>query len=284
MSRDDAVKDGIQRLRRYIADEQPGLVEWVYRFWGKQQRAVTYQQLREAIMTGALSPETLQQWQKNYASIITNKLAPQWEDAMNTAAQQIKTAYPEYNFDPGAENVKTWTAQHSAELVTNLSGQQASAINSLIHRATGIQNMTPDELARVIRPVIGLTKPQATANVNYYRSLRENKISQKEAQKKASTYADRQHRYRAQNIARTELAKAYNTGEYLGMKQAQDQNLIGEVKKKWLTADDSRVCAACASIDEMEMPMDALFPLFGGILTPPAHPSCRCCLVYEETE
>lgn len=284
ISPEETAFKSLQRLRRYINDAQPDIVEWVMRFWGDQKKAATYKELREAILSGAITPEMVKRWQQDYSAFVTDTLLPQWTDAMSDAAQQIAAVHPEYEFNPGAENVKAWTAQHSAKLVTNLSTQQTSAINSLIQRAAGMQDMTVDELARAIRPVIGLTKPQATSNFNYYTTLRQNKVPPKEALSKSYTYAARQQRYRAMNIARTELATAYNNGEYLGIKQAQEQNLMGEVKKKWLTADDGRVCAVCQSIDEMEIAMDALFPIFGGLLTPTAHPSCRCCLIYEEVE
>lgn len=278
------VYNALQRLRQYIQDAQPALVSLVMRMWQKQQKAVTYKQLREAILTGAVTPGMVQQWQQDYSEFVSGTLFPQWTDAMEGATEQIKTVHPEYDFNPSAENVKAWAAQHSGELITNLSANQTAAINSLVQRSVSMQDMTVDELARAIRPVVGLTKPQAIANFNYYTSLRTNGVCAKVAQQKASLYADRQHRYRAMTIARTELATAYNNGEYLGIKQAQEQGLMGQVKKKWLTAGDGRVCQACDSISDMSIDMDALFPIFGGLLTPTAHPSCRCCLVYEEVE
>lgn len=280
---DGTVPAMLQRLRQFVADNQTGLVTVLYRLWDGQQQAVTYKELREAILAGAFRPEDMEAWRQDYSAFISDTLGPKWEEAMRAAARQIKDAHPEYDFDPAAENVRTWTAQHSAELVTSVTEQQRSAINTLVRRAATAQDMTVDELARAIRPTVGLTRPQAAANFNYYTNLRKNGIKAQAAQEKAAVYAGRQHRYRAQNIARTELAMAYNNGEYLGIKQAQEQGVMGGCQKKWMTAHDGRVCENCADMDGMEIAMDAYFPIFGGLLTPTAHPSCRCCLVYEET-
>jgi SPP1 gp7 family putative phage head morphogenesis protein len=160
----------------------------------------------------------------------------------------------------------------------------------MVARASYYEGATADSLARLLRPVLGLTKPQTLANLNYYNAVKNSYLQEhprmkpenadKKAQDAAARYAAKQHRYRAQNIARTELANAYNAGGYGATKDAQAQGYIGDCKKIWLTADDERVCPECGVLDGDSVNMDALFK--NGGLLPPAHPSCRCAVAYEE--
>jgi SPP1 gp7 family putative phage head morphogenesis protein len=104
--------------------------------------------------------------------------------------------------------------------------------------------------------------------------------AEKKAREAAAKYAAKQHRYQAMNIARTELAYAYNAGSYGATKDAQAQGYIDDCKKTWLTAYDERVCPICGTIEGESVNMDALFSI--GKRLPPAHPSCRCAVAYEE--
>jgi hypothetical protein len=82
------------------------------------------------------------------------------------------------------------------------------------------------------------------------------------------------------NIARTELAMAYNEGAFGAIQNAQEQGYIGDTTKTWLTAADERVCKICAPLDGVTVNMNAFFP--GGMKMPPAHPQCRCAVAFTE--
>lgn len=162
------------------------------------------------------------------------------------------------------------------------------------------ESHTVDELARLIRPCIGLTEGQAKANARYYDSIVANlrkehprmKIEsiRNKARDAALKYAERQHRERAFTIAQTESAFAYNRGADEGIRQAQAEGYLGIVKKRWSTSGDNSVCEICASLEGMEIDMDAEFDFKGKVLfrghklLPPAHPRCACAIEYiEET-
>lgn len=106
------------------------------------------------------------------------------------------------------------------------------------------------------------------------------------ASEKALKYAEKQHMYRAMNIARTELAFAYNRGEFESVKQAVRQGYMGHTVKRWITAGDNRVCPICRSLEGEEAELESEYNIKSKSdgLTPPAHPSCRCCLEYFEIE
>lgn len=101
-------------------------------------------------------------------------------------------------------------------------------------------------------------------------------------------YAEKQHRQRAYDIAQTEMAFAYNKGADEGIRQAQSQNLLGVMEKRWSTSGDSNVCDICRALDGTQIPMDDEFDFKGKILfagqkrTPPAHPKCACAVLYIE--
>ena len=165
-----------------------------------------------------------------------------------------------------------------------------------------------DELARIIRPTIGLTEPQSLANLHFYESNKERlkqSIMEKNPQMKEATaekqaarraresslrYAARQHRERAQMIAETELAYAYNKGADDAIHQAQDAGLLPKMRAKWSTAADEGVCGICAALDGVEIDLGDSFDykgksLYGGQKqTPPAHPRCRCAVCYVEVD
>jgi len=151
--------------------------------------------------------------------------------------------------------------------------------------------MTPDELSRVLRPMLGLQAQQATANLNYYKTLKEAGMAEKKAQDLAAKYAGRQHRWRGQLVARTELGTGYNAGAYYGVKQAQEKGYMGETVKRWSTAADERVCTKiCGPLDGVVVGMDDEFTVNGAPLKAGngmvgiGHPGCRCAVQYIDLD
>jgi SPP1 gp7 family putative phage head morphogenesis protein len=280
----------LARLRSFLDAEEPQAVRWLVHTWNGQQAAITYAELREAVLTGSMSQAQLEKWQQDYSKLVTAQLAPQWEKAMAQAAKERLEQYPKFLYDPSVSAAQSYIQQHGAELVTNLTAEQQVAIKAMVAQVAYYDATTADSLALLIRPVIGLTKPQAKANLNYYNTtlnaIKEAhpRITQEraeaQARDKAAKYAARQQRYRAMNIARTELATAYNQGAYGATLDAQERGYIGDCKKTWLTADDERVCKECGGVEGESRNMKEMFSV--GVLIPPAHPSCRCAVAYEE--
>jgi len=278
----------LQKLRSYLDSAEPGLVRFLVHTWRSQGKAITYKELREAILAGEISAEYLEQWQQDYARFVKEHMEASWLEAMRAAVYEMEEKFPEWFFDPFAEGVKLWVANRAAAFVTNSTDAQIQGLRAIVRRAATLEDMSVDELSRVIRPMVGLTQQQAEANLKYYKSLIDHGISEERAKDLAMRYASRQHRYRAYNIARTELAFAYNHGAHEGIKQAQQKGYMGEVVKIWCTADDERTCEYCGSLEGKQVAMDEEFDFKtklrtpGIKLTPPAHPSCRCTVLYEE--
>lgn len=280
----------LRLLRSFLDAKEPSLVRILVHTWRSQGNAITYKELREAILSGDISADLLDEWMQDYSRFVVKHMQPAWEEAIEEAIGVLEKKYPAFFFDPMASGVREWTAAHSAEFVTNVTTAQIEGIRAVVRRAAVLEDMTVDQLARVIRPMVGLTKQQSLANMKYYETLIQNGMAETKALDKAIRYAARQHRYRGYNIARTELAFAYNQGSYEGTKQAQAAGYMGDVVKVWCTADDERVCSICGGLEGKEVAMDEDFDfktkLAGRNATirrvPPAHPSCRCGVLYKE--
>ena len=280
------------KLRSFLNTNEPELAYWLQHIWNNQQRAITYKELREAIMSGTLSPQLIDDWQQDYSKFVVKYLRPAYMTAILEATRELRRQYPLFFFNPSADGVTEWLDDRAASFVTNVTQDQIDAINTVVARASSMQDMTVDGLARAIRPMVGLTHGQAVANLNYYTKMIESGVPQKKAVENSIKYSARQNRYRGYNIARTELAFAYNKGQHLGILQSQEKGYLGHMKKVWCTADDERVCPICGGLDGKSIEMDEHFPFKTKLkatnpditLTPPAHPSCRCTTIYEEVE
>ena len=294
-----AAKEALNRLNAFLNAAEPEPVYWLTRLWNDQQSAITYKELREAIERGGLTPQTLADWQQDYANFVNERLKPIWTEAMEAGAAQLMAKHPDFFFDTLSEGVQNWTSTHGAEWITAMTDEAREAVTAMIDRAsTGA--WTVDELSRAIRPTVGLTKQQSLANLNHYQHVKASLLTNNQGMKQetaermareaAAKYAGRQHRQRAFTIATTELAFAYNKGNDDGVKQAIQQGYMGKTVRIWSTAYDDGVCEICSALEGTECGMEEEFNFKGQSLyagqkeTPPAHPRCRCAIVYEEVE
>lgn len=271
-------------MRWFLQSASPKLMNLLVKFWGAQADVIRYSDLEKAILSGEISFKMLEEWHKDYSLFIEQNLRPIWEASILSSMEEIKKKKKGYQYSPGLKAIEQWTSLHSAEFVTHIVEGQRSAINSLIRNATLTGDMTSYELSRAIRPTIGLTAPQANANLNYYRKLRKAGISVKEAQKKAAKDAMRQHRYRAKVISENEIAVAYRAGERIGIKDMQMQGVISDVQKTWITAGDKGVCSICKKLNYQTVDFDKPFVYDNKEYWEDrgAHVRCRCGCLYRE--
>ena len=264
---------------RQIGDEP---VKWLAREvqnWGE----FSYSELETAIADGLLNE--LIDWQERYAEVVNNSLAPMWVAAMIAASK--KATNGKVVLDDSDVFVKEWLKTHGGELITQLSAESRRAVAAIILHGQA-ERMLPRDMAKQIRPLIGLTEMQARANVNYrekvYRTYIENGatsfVAAAQADKAALKYAGKQHRYRAETIVHTELAFAYNRGAHMGVSQAIAGGLMGRCEMVWTTAGTNRVCGRCLALkDTVVGHTDET-----GVTLPPLHPRCRCAIMYNEVK
>ncbi len=288
--------EAIKELRETLEEEQPELEQYLIELWDNQQREITAQQYIEMVKKGKVTNEIEKQLLQSTTIFVLGKMLTKKQTAMEKGAEKIVEKITErqssFSFDIKYHETKKWIEKSCAEHIVQLTKTQKEAIKLVIDRAEKL-GITTEGTADLLKPMIGLHKGQVTANVNYYNSIKQNLLenhpkmkeqaAEKKALEKAKQYAKNQKEYRAMTIARTELAGAYNAGEYYSIKQAQKEGLMGKVKKYAISAGDGRVCKGCREVEGQEVNQNEYFKTqWGDVLFPPFHTSCRCAVEYEE--
>ncbi len=296
-------KDGqevLTRLSSFLSAEQKRPVKILSKFWEDQQDAITHQELRTAVLQGFLNETTFKQWTEDYSYMISTQMEPIWSGAIEAGSLGQPILDPiqgTFSFDMNSPGITEWIHNRGSELVTNCTDVQRNAINYLLDEKIRLQ-YDPDQLAQLIRPCIGLTKPQTAAVRRFYDNYLEEQrkahprtkesVLMQRAKDKSLKYAERLHRQRAKTIATTELAFAYNFGADQSIRIAQDNYLIGKCIKRWNTAGDDNVCSICNSLDGVEVGMEETFSdgrtVSHETMLPPQHPLCACAIQYIEVE
>lgn len=300
-----ASKDGqevLDRLSAYLDGNADEPAKFLVNFWKDQGNAFSYKEIREAMLEGTVSEETMRLWQQDYTKMVADKMYPVWLNAITAGAKGqpiFDELLPGFSFNTGVPNVVSWITARGSAFITSVTEEQRKAVNALLLKRI-TDKFSVDELARVIRPCIGLTARQTKANVRYYRSIKERLAKEhprmkkesieKKAREKQLIYAAKQQRERAYTIAHTEMAFAFNKGMDETIRQAQAEGLMGVMEKRWITAGVENVCSICQTLDGTQVGMDEEFDFPGKVLfpghklTPPAHPRCRCAVQYVEAE
>lgn len=321
-------EEALERLQECLKQEEEEPVEILEQFWRAQAAVLTLEELSEIFQAQKIPQKLLDEWRQDYMGLVNDKLKPVWNETMDLAEEAVEEAersFAERQENVQPQNVKPlripmspkvplpvqqkpvftqdkeyllrWIRTHGAELVTNCTDEQIKAIRSLTLRAVN-ENMSSAEFARYIRPTIGLTRSQAEANMKLYQTTKE--MLQKEhprmkpenvekrARKAAENYAKKQIRQRAETIARTEIARAYNYAMDETIRQAIAEGRIPEMKRVWSTSQDGKVCPICQAMEGMEVSMDGEFRAKQGkklliVSLPPAHPRCACAVKYVES-
>jgi len=292
--------DVLERLNGYLDENIAEPVQFLVDFWKDQTEAITYKEIRQAIIDGYMSEETLRLWAQDYSILVSERMYPLWNQSLaagSISQPVMDRLVTSFAFDLNTPSVMSWINERGAQFVTAITAEQKEAIKVFFSEYVN-GTYTVDELSRVIRPCIGLNKSQSEANLRYYNNIKAKlqkehpkmkpESIRKKAREAATKYAERQHRQRAFDITQTEMAFGYNKGADEGVRQAQSQNLLGVMEKRWSTSGDGSVCAVCAALDGVQIEMDEEFDFKGKVLfaghkrTPPAHPKCACGVQYIE--
>lgn len=275
----------LTRLEQFLETSTPRIVNVLQRVWKDQQQAITYRELREAIEAGEIAESYLDEWRQQYSRLVTSDLAPSWEEATQQAYTWAQSKYGLTATDDMLPMLDDYLSTRTAEFVTNVSGEQIDAIRAMVRRTAMSTDITNAELARMIRPTIGLTVRDSNAVANYYEKLRAAGYGPKAARERQATYAARLHRKRAETIADYEMSRAYNSASDMYVREAQNQGLLGKMRKRWITEGTERVCDACRALNGKVVDMDDSFDVPGHMFNsdfPPIHPHCHCDVLYEE--
>lgn len=190
------------------------------------------------------------------------------------------------SFNKTNPNSLAFATRRAGELVQSIDELTRIAIRKIITDAFNEQ-IDVRATAKRIKNVVGLHPKWAEAVVKFEKRemARLMKLGQKEetarrnAQARASEYADQLKSKRATMIARTEIQIAQNEGRYEGWKQADEAGFVDpSAMKMWVTALDERTCEICAPLNGELVPWNGLFSI--GLERPVVHPNCRCQMVF----
>ena len=271
------VLNDLDAYLQLIGDEPVRWLEREVKRWGD----FTYDELADLIASGDTQ---LINWQSRYAQVVNERFNPLWLSAIQAASHAATRG--RITIDDSDPRVKEFLRTRAAEFVQELSDESKRAVANVILYGQS-ERMSYRQIAQLVRPLIGLNSRQAQANVNYrqriYNKLVDAGLSPSTADARAGTsaskYAAKQHRFRAETIVHTELARAYNRGAYDGVKAAIDARLMSHCEMIWSTAGTNRVCSRCLSLkDAVVGHTDEV-----GVQIPPLHPRCRCVIVYRES-
>ncbi len=192
------------------------------------------------------------------------------------AADRLPVASIGLTFNLDNQRAVDWAARQSAAMVTLVGDETRRAIRTIITRAAR-DGLSPAQVAREIRALIGLTERDALAVGNLQTTLLEDGRKPAQVERMVARYANRLLRWRAETIARTEIMTAANRGQEALWSQAVADGLLAEAdwERLWLVAKDERTCKVCQPLDGKRAQM--LGGTFtGGVAGPPVHPRCRC--------
>lgn len=298
--KDNSFKKKIENaMYRAFNSDKEEFVEILVHFWDNQKNAITYKEIRNALLNGDISYNDIEKWHQDYSKLINTKLKPRLESINREKCEGVKKEKNKYEYNSHDYELNKWIESKCAGLITNLTDEQRNAVAALIRRAND-NRMSGDEASKIIRPCIGLTKPQAEANMKYYENVKKSLIknnpdisissAESRARESALKYAEKQHRYRADTIAQTEFVSANNQAYLASIKDAYNKGVIGYGRFVWSCTFDENSCVECMDLDGTSVDIGQSFPIKGAEYfegqhqAPPLHPRCGCSIYFEETE
>jgi hypothetical protein len=193
----------------------------------------------------------------------------------------VQKATVSFRFDATRPEAAQWAEKEAGNLIREVVQEQQTVVRDYVARAS-MGELTPRQVARGLRDVIGLTEQQA----GWVENFRNKQISERMAagqtfdqayevsERATQRYHDRIHKYRTETIARTEILRANTEGRNQAWQQGVDEGFIqpNEYVKEWSTEIDGRECDICAPLNETQVGFNDTFPQGD----PPIHPNCRC--------
>lgn len=289
-----ALDDDYYTLVHRVADKlSPKLRRQFMRTIAKIQDATLLTALEQAFASGQLAAaEAAIPWAQLEAqlnggtAIIREALYAAGEAAASELSDVLGVALKFDRTNPAAE---AWASANAARYVVEITEETRAGLRELVADAYA-QQMTADELARLIRPSIGLDTRRAAAVLKFRNRLAADGIEADQLEARVAKYAAAKLKQRATLIARTELIDASNAGQQLLWGQARQKGHLDydRTRRRVLTTADDRldaeVCEPMPYLDEnQDVRLDQPFTTGDGRqkMGPTFHPGCRCAVGLE---
>lgn len=290
-----ARRDRFWRVLHQLADQyRPQFNEAVLGALQQTRRASTYVAVQRALEAG--DPESVVRilGLDDLEDALTYSIRDALRGLYGAAAAAAVRALPEkvglrMSFDLLNPSTVDFLRTYELGLVKSVADSSKAALRDVLARAY-VSGGTPAQIARTIRPMVGLLPRDSLAVGNYWAGLVEQGADLGKAERLAGDYAERLINQRADVIARTETIRAAGAGREAAWRQALEHGLLDprRWRRYWLTTPDDRLCSACENIplyNDEGVGFDELFETDGEpVMQEPLHPNCRCSIVIREVE
>lgn len=264
-------------LKRYLRKAEPGLRSWTTTTWTQFAKEITTTEINTIALTGDLPAETAARLEAQYTTYINENVAPRWKQAMAAGSKLAPANVRELLT---ADVINEWAERRGETLFKGLIDVQQRAVSALVRAATTTNPLDQKTLASLIAPILGLKQQDVNALLEAQKLLAAKGLNLDTQRHRLGQMANRRQAIRAERIARTELASAFNGGTQVTMERAEASGAFeGKLVRVW-RAQRGNSCAVCGKLNGKETNMKD--PFDGKYNIPPAHPSCRCVVLYEE--
>jgi len=233
-------------------------------------------------------------WQEYYADYVNEEVIPAWNAAQQSGADVMIPGLEgivgeDVEFAGLGARFAEWSDQNAGILITSISESTRDAINGMVTQWGAFEPRDPRNVAQYIQPLIGVTPRSAVAIARQADKMLKNGDTHEAVLRYIGIENARRTKIRAELIARTELAYAYNFGMWHSVMEVADAGEFDENPVKvWFTQLDERVCPFCGPLHEAIVELGETYPgktdRVRNTFAPPAHPRCRCVLLYEFKE
>lgn len=278
---------------------EPRLIRKLIRHFNRQSGDLSQRDIEEMIAAGRWAPVQREAFRQAYSEFVSTDLAKEWGLAYNTGGRSVFTTVAQLEdaasfgdlVIPLQRSLDQWVAERSTASIQNITDMQGRAISTILRRHIIQEPLSPRNLSVLLRAVIGLDERQAQALATIRSAAAANGVTGARLTRLVERNRSRMVRNRATRIARTEIATAYNEGTRATVERAfeGDPNTLNAVVMVWQTSEDERVCPICGPLNNKPVGFTSTFDVTTrskgvettrAIQTPPAHPMCRCTLLY----
>lgn len=164
-----------------------------------------------------------------------------------------------FKFDAKNLEAQKVAANQAAKMITIISDETKESIRMLIVRSIR-EGIPPYDAARMIRSMVGMTRPQTISAINYRTELIDQGLNLDRVEILMERYTKKKIRERAIMIARTEIMGALNHGVLQSWKQARKEGFLNKsFGKEIIVTPDERLCSFCAPLDGQIVPLNEKF-------------------------
>jgi SPP1 gp7 family putative phage head morphogenesis protein len=250
-------------------------------FWNSQSQGVTLETVIRFLEKNF--DDFDETFNEAFSIFVNSFIDPMWRNASRVSFFEIDPALRdlgiESDFPDLADALDEFFKTSSLRFVSDVSKNQKLALKNAIRHYTVSEPKSRIQIARIIKPMIGLTDSQSRRLIAYRGVLESQGSTPQVTENLTRVYSNKIKDQRARTIVRTETTTAFNEGQIIKInKSFKNSKVKIETIKEWLTAEDERVCKVCGSLNGQRVKINESF---GPYFSPAAHPNCRCTLIFD---